>query len=112
MDKGNNGNFKDRYKQYITFYKGHNEDKCNKAFKALILDIITSNNFKDQNFNYFLITFKTLSTNKAAFISIELANKAYTHLFMASMDTIDSTITTDPFVYSMTAKLHYTSTVF
>ena len=112
MDKGNNGNFKDRYKQYITFYKGDNEDKCNKAFKALILDIITNNDFKDQDFNYFLTTFKTLSANKAVFISVELANRAYTHLFTASIDIIGPTTTIDPFVYSTTAKSCYTSTVF
>ena len=43
---------------------------------------------------------------------MELANKAYTHLFTASTDIIDPTITTDPFAYSTTAKLYYTSTVF
>src|SRR6266702_323538 len=112
MDKGNNGNFKDRYKQYITFYKGDNEDKCNKAFKALILDIITNNDFKDQDFNYFLTTFRTLSANKAVFISVELGNKAYIYLFMAFIDTIDPATTTNPFAYSTTVKLYYTSIVF
>ena len=47
MDKGNNSDFKDQYKQYITLYKGDNEDNCNEAFKTLILDITTNNNFKD-----------------------------------------------------------------
>src|SRR6266702_8148265 len=112
MDKGNNGNFKDRYKQYITFYKGDNEDKYNKAFKTLILDIITNNNFKDQDFNCFLTTFRTLSINKTAFINIELANRAYTHLFTAPIDIIGPATTTDPFIYSITAKSHYTSIVF
>src|SRR6266571_5372263 len=112
MDKGNNGNFKDQYKQYIVFYEGDNKDKCNKAFKALILDITTSNNFKDQDSNYFLTTLRTPSANKAASISVELANKAYTYLFTVSADTIDPTTTTDPFIYSTTAKSRYTSTVF
>ena len=31
---------------------------------------------------------------------------------MASTDTIDPAITTNPFIYSITAKSHYTSTVF
>ena len=43
---------------------------------------------------------------------MELANKAYTYLFMASADTINPVITTDPFVYSMTVKSRYTSIVF
>ncbi len=112
MDKGNNSNFKDQYKQYITFYKGDNKDKYNKAFKTLILDITTNNNFKDQDSNYFLTTLRTLSTDKAVSISVELANKAYAHLFITSVDTIDPAITTDPFAYSMTVKSRYTSIVF
>ena len=43
---------------------------------------------------------------------MELANKAYTHLFMASVDTIDPAIITDPFIYNITVKLYYTSIVF
>ena len=43
---------------------------------------------------------------------MELANKAYTHLFIAPVDIIGPIITTDPFIYSIMAKLHYTSTVF
>ena len=43
---------------------------------------------------------------------MELANKAYTHLFTASVDTIDFITIIDPFAYSMTAKSRYTSTVF
>src|SRR6266567_2090570 len=112
MDKGNNSDFKDRYKQYITFYKGDNEDKCNKAFETFILDITTNNNFKDQDSDCFLTTLGILSTNKAASISVELANRAYTHLFTASVDTIDPAITTNPFIYSTTAKSRYTSIVF
>src|SRR6266566_6368484 len=104
MDNGNNSDFKDQYKQYITFYKGDNKDKYNKAFKALVLDITTNNNLKDQDSNYFLTTLRTLSANKATFINIELANKAYTYLFTAFVDTINPATTTDPFTYSMTAK--------
>src|SRR5438105_14655345 len=100
MDKGNNGDFEDQYKQYITFYKGDNKDKCNKAFKALILDITTNNNLKDQDSNYFLTTLRILSANKAASISVELANKAYTYLFTAPADIMGPTTTTDPFAYN------------
>ena len=62
--------------------------------------------------NCFLITLRTLFTNKAVSTSIELANKAYAHLFTASADIIDPVTTTNPFAYSMTAKLCYTSIVF
>ena len=112
MDKGNNSNFKDQYKQYITFYKGDNKDKYNKAFKALVLDITTNNDLKDQDSNYFLTTFKTLSTNKVTSISIKLANKAYTYLFIVSIDIIGPTIITNPFAYSIIVKSRYTSIVF
>ena len=43
---------------------------------------------------------------------MELANKAYAHLFMAFMDTIDPTLTTNPFAYSIIVKSRYTSIVF
>ena len=43
---------------------------------------------------------------------MELANKACAYLFTASVDIIDPTIITDPFVYSITVKSCYTSTVF
>ena len=43
---------------------------------------------------------------------MELANRAYTYLFTASADIIGPTITTDPFTYNITARLHYTSIVF
>src|SRR6266576_311642 len=92
--------------------KGDNEDKYNKAFKTLILNITTNNDLKDQDSNYFLTTLRTLSADKVVFISVELANKAYTHLFTASADTMDPATTTDPFAYSTTAKSYYTSTVF
>src|SRR6266700_8247777 len=112
MDKGNNSDFKDQYKQYITFCEGDNEDKCNEAFKALVLDITINNDFKDQDFNCFFTTLGTLSADKATSTSVELANKAYTYLFIIFMDIIGPTTITDPFTYSMTAKLCYTSIVF
>ncbi len=43
---------------------------------------------------------------------MELANKAYAYLFMASADIMGPIMTTDPFIYSMMAKLCYTSIVF
>ena len=43
---------------------------------------------------------------------MELANKAYTHLFIVSADIMGPTTTINPFIYSMTVKLCYTFTVF
>jgi len=43
---------------------------------------------------------------------MELANKAYTHLFMASVDIMGPTTTTNPFIYSIMVKSCYTSIVF
>jgi len=60
---------------------------------------------------YYLILFGTLTIDKATSISVELANKAYAHLFTAT--SIEPTIETDPFNYNIiTAALRYTSIVF
>jgi hypothetical protein len=78
----------------------------------------------------FFITFRTLFTNKGAFVSAELANKAYAHLFTALIDAIDLVTEAyahlltafinatglvteaDLFVYNTTAKSRYISIVF
>ena len=60
----------------------------------------------------FFTTLRILSANKAVSTSVDLVNKAYTYLFTAPIDIIGPTITTDPFAYSMMAKLYYTSIVF
>ena len=43
---------------------------------------------------------------------MELANKAYTHLFIVFIDIIGPTMTTNPFIYSMIIKSYYTFIVF
>ena len=43
---------------------------------------------------------------------MELANRAYTYLFIASIDIIGPTTITNPFIYSITAKLYYTFIIF
>jgi len=59
----------------------------------------------------YLILFRTLTTDEATSISVELANKAYTYLLTAT--SIEPTIETDPFNYNTTtAASRYTSTVF
>jgi hypothetical protein len=124
--KGSNNDFEDQYRQYIVFYKEDNKDKCNKAFKALVLDITVNNDFEEQDFNCFLIIFGTLSVSEAAFVSAELANKACAHLLTAPIDATDPAteacahLLTAPmdateanlFVYNITAKSRYTFTVF
>jgi hypothetical protein len=109
-DKGSNSDFEDRYRQYILFCEEDDKDKCNKAFKALVLDI--TNDFKEQDSDCFLITFGTLSASEAAFISAELVNKACTHLLTAPTDATDPATEADLFVYSTTTTSRYTSTVF
>jgi hypothetical protein len=114
----------------MVFCKEDNKDKCNNAFKALVLNVTADNNFKEQDSNCFYITFRTLFAGKAAFVSTELANKAYTHLFTAPTNATNTVIeayahlltaltdATDPiikanlFVYSTTTKSCYTSIVF
>jgi len=59
----------------------------------------------------YLISFGTLTIDKATSISIKLANKAYAYLLTAT--SIEPTTETNPFNYNITtAALRYTSTVF
>jgi hypothetical protein len=125
-EKGSNGDFEDRYRQYMVFCEGDDKDECNEAFEALVLDVTADNDFEEQDSDCFVTTFGTLSASEAASVSAELANKACAHLLTAPTDAIDTAteacahlLTTptdateaDPFVYSTTAKSHYTSTVF
>jgi hypothetical protein len=112
FDKGSNSDFKDRYRQYIVFCKRDNKDKCNKAFKALVLNATTNDNFKKQDSDCFLTIFGTLSAGEAAFVSAELANKACAHLLITPTNATGPATKTDLFVYSTTAKSRYTFTVF
>jgi hypothetical protein len=130
IDKGSNGDFEDWYRQYIVFCERDDKDECNNAFEALVLDVTINNDFEEQDSDCFYITFRTLSAGEAAFVNVELANKACAHLLTAltdatdtvteacaylltaSTDATDPTIEADLFMYSITAKLCYTSTVF
>jgi hypothetical protein len=68
---------------------------------------------KQPSTTYF-ITFKDLIPNKATFISIELANKVFSHLLIVVDITKIATtaLNTNPFAYSANTKLQYTLTVF
>jgi len=60
---------------------------------------------------YYLILFRTLTIDKATFISVELANRAYAYLLTITFT--EPTTETNPFNYNtITAALRYTSTVF
>jgi len=60
---------------------------------------------------YYLILFRTLTTDEVTSISVELANKAYAYLLTTI--SMEPTMETDPFNYNtITAALCYTSTVF
>jgi len=59
----------------------------------------------------YLILFRTLTIDKATFISVELANKAYAYLL--TITSTEPTTETNPFNYNTTtAALRYTSMVF
>jgi len=59
----------------------------------------------------YLILFRTLTTDKATSISVELANKACAYLL--TITSTEPTTETDPFNYNTTTVvLCYTSTVF
>jgi len=75
----------------------------------------TNNNNSEEELedpnSYYLILFRTLTIDKATFISVELANKAYTYLL--TITSTEPTTETDPFNYNIiTAALRYTSIVF
>jgi hypothetical protein len=96
----------------MVFCEGDNKDKCNKAFEALVLDVTANDDFEEQDSDCFLTTFGTLSANKAAFVSAELANKACAHLLTTPTDATGPATEADLFVYNTTATSRYTSTVF
>jgi len=59
----------------------------------------------------YLILFRTLTIDKATFISVKLANKTYAYLLITT--STEPTTETDPFNYNIiTAVLRYTSIVF
>jgi hypothetical protein len=96
----------------MVFCKEDDEDKCNKAFEALVLDAITNNEFEEQDSDCFLTTFGTLSAGKAASVSTELANKACAYLLTAPTNATRPVTEADLFVYNTTAKSRYTFMVF
>jgi hypothetical protein len=53
---------------------------------------------------------RTLTVDKVASISVELANKAYAHLL--TTNTVEPTREDDPFSYTTTVTLLHTSIVF
>jgi len=84
-----------------------------------VLDIDVNKNTNNYNSEeeledpngYYLILFRTLTIDKAASISVELANKACAYLL--TVTSTEPTIETNPFNYNIiTAALRYTSTVF
>jgi len=84
-----------------------------------VLDIDANKNTNNNNSEekledpngYYLILFRTFTTDKATSISVELANKAYAYLLTAT--SMEPTTETDLFNYNITtAALRYTSTVF
>jgi len=75
----------------------------------------TNNNNSEEELEdpngYYLISFRTLTIDKATSISVELANKTYAYLL--TVTSIEPTTETNPFNYNITtAALRYTSTVF
>jgi len=84
-----------------------------------VLDIDANKNINNKNSEeeledpngYYLILFGTLTIDEVTSISVELANKAYAYLLIATF--IEPTTETNPFNYNIiTAALRYTSTVF
>jgi hypothetical protein len=96
----------------MVFCKGDDKDECNEAFEALVLDVIANDDLEEQDSDCFFITFGTLFANEAAFVSTELANKACAHLLTTPTDATGPVTEADLFVYSTTAMLCYTFTVF
>jgi len=84
-----------------------------------VLDIDANKNTNNNNSKkeledpngYYLILFRTLTTDKATSTSVKLANKAYTYLF--TVTSTEPTTETNPFNYNtITAVSRYTSMVF
>ena len=78
-------------------------------FRTLIIDIRSRLNLKElkQSFITYFTAFRDLIPNKATFINIELANKAFSHLLIAVniIKIIITALSTNPFIYSSNTKL-------
>ena len=60
-----------------------------------------------QLFTTYFIAFRDLIPNKVTFISIELANKAFSYLLIVVniIEIVITALSTNPFAYSINAKL-------
>ena len=64
-------------------------------YHLISIDLESSCSLNSPKLHCYITTFGILTIEEATFISVELANKAYTHLLMALELTIEST--TEPY---------------
>ena len=77
-------------------------------FKTLIINIRSKLNLKElkQSFTAYFIAFKDHIPNKVIFISVKLANKAFSYLLTVVniTEVAITALSTDLFIYSTNAK--------
>ena len=103
-----NNHFKGQFKQYvIKCEEGSDKDleaEAKDAFESLILDIESELHYeKELESTTYLTAFGELTPNKAAFISVVLANKAFSHSLTLEEPTLTTnpTLATNPFMYTL-----------
>ena len=112
-----NNRFKERFKQYILNYKGDKDlEDFDKAFETLIIDIRSKLDYeKKLELTTYLTAFGELTPNKAASMSVVLANKAFSHSLTLEEPTLATNpmLATNPFIYILnTSNSQYTLDVF
>jgi hypothetical protein len=118
-DNGRNGNFEDRFRQYIFTCEGQ-DDESVQAFETLVLNATDSTDEDTEDtsdsqsqascFLTSITSTGTLTAEEATSTSVELANRAYVHLLTAN--AVKTTREDDPFSYTTTVASQHTSTVF
>ena len=112
FDNKGKGNFDEQFHQYTVYCEGDEDDQCNEAFEALILDSHESTD-EDEEDECFLTSFGTLAANDAISTSIKLADRAYAHSLDPEEPLYEVEPEEDPFNYNTTTPgSRYSSTEF
>ncbi|KAI9034746.1 Ribonuclease H-like domain, partial [Aspergillus affinis] len=122
-DKGMNGDFSRRYRQYIIYCEGDTNEEEAEAFKTLVTDIRTfvseaETDLIEEEYNLidtFVTSFGSITTEQAMITTSELTNRSFTHC-INDQKFSNPIVDTDPFSYNATitsaSDTRYNSKIF
>ncbi|KAI9034737.1 GAG-pre-integrase domain-containing protein, partial [Aspergillus affinis] len=122
-DKGMNGDFSRRYRQYMIYCEGNTNEEEAEAFEALVTDTRTFDPGTETDLNEeeydlidtFVTSFGSITTEQAMITTSELANRSFTHC-INDQKFSNPIVDTDPFSYNATttsaSDTRYNSEIF